>query len=58
MAEDTPDLRSLPKREAYQQLATHIDSVLDGITDPIAATDSATSGPDSIASSTTANSSA
>ena len=37
MAEDTPDLRSLPKREAYQQLATHIDSVLDGISDPIAA---------------------
>jgi len=37
MAEDTPDLRSLPKREAYQQLAAHVDSVLDGVTDPIAA---------------------
>jgi GAF domain-containing protein len=37
MAEDTPDLRNVPKREAYAQLAMQVDSVLDGITDPIAA---------------------
>lgn len=36
MAEDTPDLTGLPKSVAYQQLATHVDAVLDGITDPVA----------------------
>ncbi|HZS58631.1 MAG TPA: GAF domain-containing protein [Gemmatimonadaceae bacterium] len=37
MAEDTPDLTGLPKSDAYQELATHVDGVLDGITDPVAA---------------------
>lgn len=36
MAEDTPDLTGLPKSQAYQQLATHVDAVLEGITDPVA----------------------
>jgi GAF domain-containing protein len=36
MAEETLDLRHLPKREAYAQLAVHIDAVLAGIDDPIA----------------------
>ncbi len=36
MAEDTPDLRHLPKGEAYAELASHVDAVLDGIDDPIA----------------------
>lgn len=37
MAEDTPDLTGLPKTQAYQQLVGHVDAVLDGITDPVAA---------------------
>ncbi len=37
MAEDTPDLTGLAKSDAYQQLATNVDAVLDGITDPVAA---------------------
>ncbi len=36
MSEVTLDLRALPKREAYEQLAGHIDAVLDGIDDQIA----------------------
>ena len=36
MAEETPDLRRLPKSEAYATLESHIDAVLEGITDPIA----------------------
>lgn len=36
MAEATPDLRALPKREAYATLAGHVDAVLDGVRDPIA----------------------
>lgn len=37
MAEETPDLRRLPKSEAYEQLASHVEAVLAGITDPVAA---------------------
>jgi GAF domain-containing protein len=37
MAEETLDLRHLDKREAYAQLEAHIDAVLAGIDDPIAA---------------------
>lgn len=36
MAEDTPDLRGLPKSEAYSTLRSHVDAVLEGIADPIA----------------------
>jgi L-methionine (R)-S-oxide reductase len=36
MAEDTPDLRHLPKADAYAELASHVDAVLEGIDDPIA----------------------
>jgi L-methionine (R)-S-oxide reductase len=36
MAEHTPDLAGLPKSDAYQQIAAHVDAVLDGITDPVA----------------------
>jgi L-methionine (R)-S-oxide reductase len=36
MAEETLDLRSLPKGEAYAQLADHVDAVLAGIDDPVA----------------------
>lgn len=36
MAEETLDLRHLPKPEAYAQLAEYIDAVLAGIDDPIA----------------------
>jgi GAF domain-containing protein len=36
MAEDTPDLRHLPKPEAYVQLAEQVDAVLAGIDDPVA----------------------
>src|SRR5919112_1243982 len=36
MAEETLDLRAVPKREAYEQLAGHVDAVLAGIDDPIA----------------------
>jgi len=37
MAEITLDLRGLPKAEAYAELAQHVDSVLAGIDDEIAA---------------------
>ena len=37
MAEITLDLRGLPKAEAYDELATHVESVLAGIDDEIAA---------------------
>jgi GAF domain-containing protein len=37
MAEETPDLRALPKAQAYDQLLTHVRAVLEGIGDPIAA---------------------
>ena len=37
MAELTPDLRHLPKREAYAALSGHVDAVLAGIDDPVAA---------------------
>jgi GAF domain-containing protein len=36
MAEETPDLRGLPKPEAYATLESHVDAVLEGIADPIA----------------------
>ncbi len=36
MSEVTLDLRAVPKREAYEQLAGHIGAVLDGIDDQIA----------------------
>ena len=36
MSEETLDLRQLPKREAYAQLAEHVDLVLAGIDDPVA----------------------
>ena len=36
MAEETPDLRGLPKSEAYATLESHVGAVLDGIADPIA----------------------
>src|SRR5690606_20131503 len=35
MAEETLDLRDLPKRAAYERLETHIDAVLEGVNDPI-----------------------
>lgn len=37
MAEETLDLRRLDKRDAYARLASHVDAVLAGIDDPIAA---------------------
>jgi L-methionine (R)-S-oxide reductase len=37
MADETPDLTGLPKSNAYAQLIAHVDAVLDGIDDPIAA---------------------
>ena len=37
MAEVTLDLRGLPKARAYEELAGHVDAVLDGIRDEIAA---------------------
>jgi GAF domain-containing protein len=37
MAETTPDLRQLSKREAYEILERQVVSVLEGIDDPIAA---------------------
>ncbi len=37
MAESTPDLRGLPKGEAYDVLAESLEAVLAGLTDPIAA---------------------
>lgn len=36
MAEVTLDLRGQPKAEAYDQLATHVAAVLEGITDDVA----------------------
>lgn len=36
MADETPDLTGLPKPDAYQQLAAHVDAVLAGLTDPVA----------------------
>ena len=36
MAEVTLDLRAVPKRAAYEQLAGHVDAVLEGITDEVA----------------------
>jgi GAF domain-containing protein len=36
MAEQTLDLRGLPKREAYRQLDAHVRAVLDGVDDEIA----------------------
>jgi L-methionine (R)-S-oxide reductase len=36
MAEETLDLRHLPKAAAYAQLAQHVDAVLAGIDDPVA----------------------
>jgi L-methionine (R)-S-oxide reductase len=37
MAETTLDLRALPKGQAYAELLPHVDLVLEGIDDPIAA---------------------
>jgi GAF domain-containing protein len=37
MAEETPDLRHLPKPDAYAQLVEQVDAVLAGIDDPVAA---------------------
>src|SRR5215217_645611 len=37
MAEETLDLRSLPKPQAYAQLADHLEAVLAGISDEVAA---------------------
>ena len=37
MAEETLDLRALPKADAYAQLDGHVRAVLEGIDDPIAA---------------------
>ena len=37
MAEETLDLRAVPRAEAYQQLDAHIRAVLEGIDDDIAA---------------------
>jgi len=36
MAEETLDLRHLPKSQAYTELTAHVDAVLAGIDDPIA----------------------
>jgi GAF domain-containing protein len=37
MADETPDLRGLTKPDAYEQLNSHVNAVLDGISDPVAA---------------------
>ena len=37
MAEETPDLRHLPKSAAYAELERHVAAVLEGIDDPVAA---------------------
>ncbi len=37
MAEETPDLRGLPKVEAYAHVAAQIDAVLDGVRDEVTA---------------------
>lgn len=36
MADETPDLTGLPKSVAYEQLAAHVETVLEGISDPVA----------------------
>jgi L-methionine (R)-S-oxide reductase len=36
MAETTLDLRSVPRADAYAELQSHVDSVLEGIDDPVA----------------------
>jgi GAF domain-containing protein len=36
MAEVTLDLRGIPKAQAYAELESHIDAVLDGVRDEIA----------------------
>jgi L-methionine (R)-S-oxide reductase len=36
MAEATPDLRGLPKRDAYDTLVGHVAAILHGVHDPIA----------------------
>jgi len=37
VAESTPDLRGLPKARAYEALSESVSSVLEGMTDPVAA---------------------
>lgn len=37
MAEQTLDLRGLPRDEAYRQLAQHVDAVLEGVDDEVCA---------------------
>ena len=37
MAETTLDLRGVPKEKAYAELQAHVEQVLSGITDPVAA---------------------
>lgn len=37
MAEQTLDLRALPKPEAYRQLRQHVDAVLEGVDDEVCA---------------------
>ena len=37
MAEASPDLRALPKADAYATLESHVEAVLAGLDDPIAA---------------------
>jgi L-methionine (R)-S-oxide reductase len=36
MAETTLDLRAVPKADAYSELQSHVESVLEGIDDPVA----------------------
>jgi GAF domain-containing protein len=36
MAEAIPDLRGIPKARAYSELQAHSESILEGITDPVA----------------------
>jgi L-methionine (R)-S-oxide reductase len=36
MAETTLDLRSVPRADAYAELQSHVESVLEGIDDPVA----------------------
>ena len=37
MAETTLDLRDVPRSQAYQELQSHVEHVLEGIDDPVAA---------------------
>ena len=37
MAEQTPDLRELPREEAWRQVDAQVRAVLEGVEDPIAA---------------------